>query len=306
MAEPTNTEIIQKIAEVKAALVLPQPESGKPPNVSQLKEHLIAVSPHVVTVQWMESTFTAGYFKKIDDMHQELTKAKKTEWLEAMGLDGFAAALEKYHESSGWWPAYLAAAVVGLAVPAIGIYLAGKLLNISRSLQQWGNPDRPIRAYDENGDITRQNRQAVEDRERRVFNGGGLSTIPDAANINGAREALEKLIRQIDAFNRKAGPFRTKFNKMPSARELTKAAKGVEKISTAVDSVNTDTLQTVTTKTRSLKNVMADFAPNRIPQNLKDATRAAEGLDRAGQNLRERFDALKLAATGAATAIGAA
>ncbi|MGW6564596.1 hypothetical protein [Streptomyces sp. NPDC054975] len=307
MADPTNTEVLQKISELKAALVDPQPQPGKPPNVSQLKEHLIAVAPYVVTVQWMERTFTAEFFKKIDDIHEEVVKAPLTEWLEAAGLGGVAAGVEKIAEGKTvgtWWP-YFFSAFVGLAIPAIGLLLAAKFTGWSRTLQEKMFGGR-VFATNENGTWSRQNRQAVEDRESRVFNGGGLAAVPNAATTNAAREALQKLNEQITIFNRKAGSFRTKFNKMPSARELTKAAKGVEKVSTAVDNVNTETLQTVTTKTGALKSVMADFAPNKIPQDLRNATRAAEALDRAGQNLQERFQTLKTAAAGAATAIAGA
>ncbi|MER7955427.1 hypothetical protein [Streptomyces sp. NPDC096030] len=277
----------------------PDKTVDKTAEISQLKNSLIEVSPKILT---QESA--APFIKKIEDIHEEAVKAPLTEWLEAAGLDGIAAGVEKIAEGKSlgtWWP-YFAAAFVGLAIPAIGLLLAAKFTDWSRALQAKIFSGQAY-ARNEQGTWSRQDVQAVNDREARVFNGGGIGTLPSEDSLRGIREELQKLIDKITVFNRKAPSFRNKFNKLPSARALAKTATAVEKVGKAVDGVNLETLSSVTTKTEALKDVMSNFAPNKIPNDLRAATRAAEGLDRAGQNLQERFQALKLAAAGAERAI---
>ncbi|MFF8607625.1 hypothetical protein ACF06X_16950 [Streptomyces sp. NPDC015346] len=246
MADPTNAEVISAIKDLKAALVYPQPEPGKPPNVSQLKEHLIAVSPYVVTTYYMDNMFTAGYFKKIDDMHQELTKAKKTEWLEAMGLGSFAAAVEKWHENNVWWPAYLLSGFISLAIPAFLLALALNFKNLQRGLQtaiidrlarRFPRLENKVIAGGAGGIIPRlQDRTVVNDREAAA--GGGMAAIPRDANFDGLREQLTNLNPHLKEFNRHAPSFNEAFRKLPKVSAVEKAATAIKKIAEAVAGVD--------------------------------------------------------------------
>ncbi|MGW2016051.1 hypothetical protein [Streptomyces sp. NPDC001927] len=307
MADPSNAEISLQLSQLRAALLESQPQPGKPPQVSALKEHLIAVSPHVVTVQWMERTFSESFFKKIDDIHEEAVKAPVTEWLEAAGLGGVAAGVEKIAEGKNFgviWP-YFASAFLGLAIPAIGLLLAAMSINIIRNITAKITGGRII-ARSENGGLGLQDRNVVEDRERRIFNGGsGLADLPATANFDNLRNQLTELNPELEKFNRNAPTFRTEFGKLPKASALTKTATAVEKVSKAVSEAKPDDITAVAKATGKLAGAQKHFDPAKLPKarTLSSAADAADRLARSGQNLTEKFRSLRSAAAAAASAM---
>ncbi|MEU7038070.1 hypothetical protein ABZ958_30945 [Streptomyces sp. NPDC046237] len=297
MAEP---DVATLIADLKITVV-----QG---HIRQIIEH------SQVMAQLSTVPDTLAHLKKqVDDIHEEVSKAVSTEFLEGMGLDGFAAALEKLWEGKNIVP-YVVSALLGLLVPAIGVYLAGKLNQISRDIQQVRNPDRQILATDENGDIRPQNRDDVERRERRIANGGtSLADIPETANFDNLRNQLTTLNPHLEKFNDLAPAFIREFRKLPSESKATKAASGVKKIAEAVAQVEPTTMQPVATGIGKIKDAVATADPRKItkvaqavgklqtamdgfePNRLPDATRiqssadAMKNLTRETGNLRTKL-----------------
>ncbi|MFD3332938.1 hypothetical protein ACFWV1_09845 [Streptomyces sp. NPDC058700] len=255
--------------------------------VSKLKKSLIGEAPRILTEE-----NAAPFIKEITDIHEEVVKAPLTEWLEAAGLDGVAAGVEKIYEGKDNWWTYFIAAFIGLAVPAIGLLLVSKFTDWSRFLQSKIFNGQAY-ARNEGGTWSRQDVQAVTDRETRVFNGGGIGAIPTEESLSGVRQELEKLIEKITVFNRKAGGFRTKFNKMPSARAIKQSAKGIEAIADALDRVTIADVGAMATKADELKKAMADFKPGKIPQDLQTTRTETRNLGRTVDELKASFQKLK-------------
>ncbi|MFD0370507.1 hypothetical protein [Streptomyces sp. NPDC059071] len=275
----SDAEIVRKIDELKSQLT--KADSG-----------------NLVTDSHLGSKLPEKWAERFKSMYDELTKAKKSEFLEAMGLDGFGAALEKYYESRGGndtkWGWYLASAIAGLIVPAIGALLVAQMINLSRKLQTLGNPDRPVWTGNGNGGFMRQHIDEINRREDRVFNGGAAITdLPNENATRRAREELEKLLEKITAFNRKSGSFRTKFNRMPSARELKRSAKGVEAIAKALEKITPEDVATMATNAGNLKTALDDFKPGKIPQDLQATRTETRNLGRTVDELKTSFQQLK-------------
>ncbi|MER5964229.1 hypothetical protein [Streptomyces sp. NPDC002057] len=240
-----DQEILDKISELKDALLKDRPNKDpKEAKLSELKEHLVNQAPKLVTEDWFKTQFTAEYFKKIDDMHQELVKAKKTEWMEAMGLEGFASAVEKFHEGSVWTPVYLLSAFIGLAIPAFLVVLAMNLKEWQRNAQQaiatrllGRGPEPRIIATRENSLRPGfQSRTDVNRREQAAA--GGMAAIPETANFEPLRAQLRLLNPLLETFNQHAPGFISNFRKLPTESKATKAAKGVKAVAEAVAGVN--------------------------------------------------------------------
>ncbi|MFE5482090.1 hypothetical protein [Streptomyces sp. NPDC056527] len=268
--------------------------------VSKLKHHLIGDSPKILTEE-----AAAPWVKQIGDIHEEATKAPLTEWLEAAGLDGVAAGVEKIYEGKNFgviWP-YFLSAFMGLAVPALGLLLAAKSIDIVRNVTDklfgW------VIANNENGGWSRQNREDVERRERRVFNGGaGLADLPETPDFGPLRRQLEELNPHLVTFNDQAPSFIREFRKLPKESAATKAAAGVKKIADAIKDIDHTRMQPVATgvgkiqeavrdadprkiekvakATEKLKLATTNFNPDRVPkaEPLQDAATAAGNLAR--------------------------
>ncbi|MGW2202196.1 hypothetical protein [Streptomyces sp. NPDC001774] len=232
-------------------------------SVSEFKHALIEQSPRIVT----DSLLPYDFAKRFAEMHEELIKAPWSEWMEAAGLDGFAAAVEKISEGKDFWTVlpYAIGAFVGLAVPALAVYLGGKFNQFSRDFREAISRDGLIRGYDANGDLTRQNRQDIEARERRVANGGtSLADIPETANFDNLRNQLTTLNPHLEKFNDLAPAFIREFRKLPSESKATKAANGVKKIAEAVAQVEHTTMQPVATGIGAIKDAVATADPRKI------------------------------------------
>ncbi|GHG10409.1 hypothetical protein [Streptomyces zaomyceticus] len=255
--------------------------------VSKLKKSLVGDPPKILTEE-----NAAPFIKEITDIHEEVVKAPLTEWLEAAGLDGVAAGVEKIYEGKDNWWTYFIAAFIGLAIPAIGLLLVSKFTDWSRFLQSKVFGGQAY-ARNEAGTWSRQDLQAINDRETRVFNGGGISAIPSEDSLRGVREELEKLTEKITIFNRKAGGFRTKFNKMPSARAIKKSAQGIEAIADALDRITISDVGAMATQADELKRAMEDFKPGKIPQDLQTTRTETRNLGRTVDELKASFQRLK-------------
>ncbi|MEU6165426.1 hypothetical protein [Streptomyces tanashiensis] len=312
MAE-TIADLSKEITSLRDALLKDRVDNSDPKNpktqVSELKEHLVQQAPKLMTEDFFTAQF-APYFKKFDDMHQELVKAKKTEWMEAAGLGSFAAAVEKFHEDSAWWPAYLVSGFLSLAVPALLIALALNLKEFQRTIQGgifnflgrwWPSLRGQILASVEGSLIPRpQNGQTVRDREGANLAGVTLTNPPDPATFDALKRALGDINRRIINFNKAVA-------KMKSKAQLEKLALGVEKITKAVDLAKPDDIEKVAAAIDKLGDAQDKFDPKKLPKarGLASAATEAERLARAGDAVKDAFDALKAAAAGAERAIAA-
>lgn len=193
-----------------------------------------------------------------------------TEWLEAAGLDGVAAGVEKIYEGKNFgtiWP-YFASAFVGLAIPALGLLLAARSTDIVRNISERFLGRIP--AVNENGGWSLQNRQAVEQRERRVFNGGtSLADIPATANFDNLRTQLQQLNPHLEKFNDEAPKFTTEFHKLPKASAVTKAADAVDKIKNAMTGLDTDKITALAKALGKLTGAVKHHDPKKVPDPRK-------------------------------------
>ncbi|CAM5455029.1 hypothetical protein [Streptomyces tanashiensis] len=304
MAE-TIADLSKEIASLRDALLKDRVDNSDPKNpktqVSELKEHLVQQAPKLMTEDFFKAQF-APYFKKFDDMHQELVKAKKTEWMEAAGLGSFAAAVEKFHEDSAWWPVYLVSGFLSLAVPAFLIALALNLKDMQRKIQggifnflgrKWPSLRGQILASVEGGLLPRrQNAQTVRDREGGNLAGVTLTNPPDPATFDALRQALGNVNRRIINFNKAVA-------KMKSKAQLDKLATGVEAITRATDAAKPTDIETLAKAIDKLGDAQDKFNPRDIPKPrpLLATADAAKTLAEAGETVTQRFQKLKDDAT---------
>ncbi|MER5208592.1 hypothetical protein [Streptomyces sp. NPDC002825] len=247
--EPTNKQISTDIQNLRTYLTK---SDGTP----------------LVTEQFFQKQLPEKWTEHFQSMYDELTKAKKSEFLEAMGLDGFGAALEKYYESRSGadtkWGWYLGSAIVGLMIPAMGVILTAWVVKLQRDIQQlparlMGNTNGRVLATSNTGrGIRLQNRTDVENREDAA--GGNLAAIPRNANFAPLRYQLQLLNPHLDTFNQHAPDFLTNIDKLPSARAIAKTAKAVEKINLAVTASNP-------TKVGQLADALEKFDPQKTPDH---------------------------------------
>ncbi|MET7759036.1 hypothetical protein ABZT27_30675 [Streptomyces sp. NPDC005389] len=246
--------------------------------ITALKTYLTKsdASP-LVTEQYLQKQLPEQWTERFKSMYDELTKAKKSELLEAMGLDGFGAALEKFYENrenpDNKWGWYLASAVAGLMIPAIGLILTAWVIKIQRDIQQlparlMGNPDGRVLATSDTGrGIRLQNRNDVETREEAA--GGGLASIPQNANFDALRAQLEGLNPHLKEFNTQAGPFRTNVKGLPKASAMVKAADAVGRINTAVKEADPTRIEAVAKAIEALVKAVKDYDPKKVPDPKK-------------------------------------
>ncbi|GEB56553.1 hypothetical protein [Streptomyces gardneri] len=250
----------REIASLRDALLKDRVDNSDPKNpktvVSELKEYLVLKSPKIATEEWIKTQFTADFFKKIDDMHQELTKAKKTEWMEAAGLGSFAASLEKFHEGNAWWPVYLVSGFLSLAVPAFLIALAMNLTAFQRTIQGGifnllskikPSLEGKILARPEGGGIIPRPQLAADVRARENSVLSGLAALPQNADFSGLRTQLEGINPLLATFNQHAPAFNKEFRKLPSESKATKAGLGVKAVADAITGVNHEAMAPIAT-----------------------------------------------------------
>lgn len=318
--------------------------------VSEFKHALITGQPRLVT----DAMLPYDFVKRFAEMYEELQKEPMTEYLEAMGLDGFAAAHEKFYEKNADWKDWLLSAIAGLFIPMVGGVLAllfianftnlqrllqGGLFNLASIISRGRIPRNLILAMNEGQTLpTPQNRAVVEAREQaRTAGLAGLGNIPDPTT-------LEPLRRKLVEVNEQIGPFNTEARKLPKAGAITKIAAAVDKLNTAIGAANPtkigqvadavdkfdpakmpdprklDSLNKAVDKSKpatmreiakavgKLVGAQQHLEPQRWQQlpkanTLSSAAKSAERLAKAGFQVRDAFDALKLAAQQATAAI---
>ncbi|MFJ5706357.1 hypothetical protein [Streptomyces sp. NPDC093105] len=281
-----HAEVLARIGEVKTKLeeVSKAVNAKNPPPAAATKAELDAKTKEII------EAVKGG---------KDEAKAWWEALLEAFGFKDLVGAIKDQKELTSLIP---------LAIGALGVLLLGKLLDfgklfnagLEKATRAWGRRSNPnsegrILAMTDSGIPWARPRAEAEAAPIIAMARGALS--PEA--LGRLKDALVDVNPHIRTFN-------DNVKDMPSSRSLGKTAKGVEKLGTALDTTDLDKLKDVTTNAGTLKSHMADFAPNKIPQNLRLATEAAEKLDRAGQNLQTRFQTLKQDATEAAAAIAGA
>ncbi|BAU85419.1 hypothetical protein SLA_4535 [Streptomyces laurentii] len=221
------------------------------------------------TVNEIKSKLEGDISSKIADIHKEATKAPVTEWLEAAGLGGVAAGVEKIKEGEGFkvFAPYFASALSGLLIPAIGLLMLANFRNFQRLLQggilngvsriTGGRFARnQILAMNDNGTFPRlQDRDQVRTREESAGGLGSLANPPAASTLQPLRDALADLNPKIGEFNREV-------RELPNARSLAKTADSIERIKAAVTGVDASKI----TQTASALN---QFDPGKIPDPRK-------------------------------------
>ncbi|MEU6882002.1 hypothetical protein [Streptomyces sp. NPDC046712] len=246
MAEPTNAEILKKL--------------------EGLKSELIGTEPKVVTEGFLKQQLPEKFIERFKEMYDELHKEKSSELLEAAGLEGLGAAVEKFHEGNENKGEYLAAAIAGILVPlAIGALILtfqAQALKISRAVQAFiFRRDRIIARNDEGTGFGIQTRDHVTRREA-AAGGGTLANPPDPATLEPLKRALGDINRRIINFNKAVAKF-------PSARSMTKTAGGVQKINDAVTASNPEKIDKVAQGAVKLVEAVKDYDPKKVPDPRK-------------------------------------
>lgn len=154
---------------------------------------------------------------------------------------------------------------------------------------------------------TRVSRRSVEEAEQQAaaaaeLESGAAATAgshPDPHVLAEVRDRLGEVTPKLADFNRE-------LRNTPKPAELKKTASGIEKISKAVNGLNTAKVAEAARTTGKLTGAVKHYDPTKLPKarDLKLSAQAAERLDRAGQTLAGRFAALKRDANELAAAMG--
>ncbi|MFD4372508.1 hypothetical protein [Streptomyces sp. NPDC058486] len=287
----------QKEEEAKGKKPAPIPEDAMV-SISRFKHSLIEQEPKILTERHLPTEFIT----KIDDMHKELVKHPVTEWLEAAGLGGFAAGFEKIKENTDWktYVPYFVAAVIGFVLPVLGLLLATKFTDFQRWVQQLFSRGGRILAFDENGQVRLQDRTVVEQRERRIANGGTsvADLVGDPANAQQAEtlaKALEKLNPQVERFEAKAPSFLNSFKRLPNKAKADKAVIVLGLVGDAIKKVNARKLEKIAEGLEKLNKELDQFQPTKLPTDtqLGNTADAMGNLAREAGTLREKFEGLQ-------------
>lgn len=283
-------------------------------HLSDLKRALIAVDPKIVT----ENMLPVHFAERFKTVYEELQKEPWTEYLEAMGLDGFAAAYEKQKEGESAWKDWLLSAITGVFIPMLGAVLALMFLTnfklFQRFLQKvlfnwvlgWIPKLGPylrdkIFAMEPDSRFPKlQPAQEVKDREAAAGAGVTLTNPPDPTTFNALRQALGDINRRIINFNKAVA-------KMKSKAQLDKLATGVEAVTKATDAAKPTDIETLATAIGKLASSQENFNPRKLPKarGLASAATEAERLAKAGDAVKLAFENLKAAAQSAERVIAA-
>ncbi|MFE9736804.1 hypothetical protein [Streptomyces sp. NPDC006477] len=306
-------EILDKISELKAALLQDRPnEKDKAKSqLSELKEHLVNQPPKLVTDSSLRSVLQevlADAFSKIKEIHTEVTKHKKTEMLEMLGLGSIAAVHEKYQESKldpqVAWKDWLYAAIGGafllVVLPALAFFFRSKIVDLFRRAQARGDENRPVWTGNGNGGFHRERLRDVNDREQRVWNGGTslADLVGNPTNVEQTRklrEQLEKLNPELLKFNQQAPSFLQSFGKLPKESKATKAANALRTMAGAIKEVNARKLVKIAEGLERLNLALDEFQPTKLPKeaDIAGTASAMNNLANETQTLREKFNGLR-------------
>ncbi|GHA65819.1 hypothetical protein ACIQRS_07510 [Streptomyces termitum] len=304
MAEVTNDDLSIQIAGLRH--YLRKVDGGWLPTTEWVKQQMAPVNKVIEDLKG-----------KLEEVHKEIVKNPVTEYWEAAGFDGIAAGIEKLYEGEGlgtavaYWLSTGGGALAAIIIGGIGVYLAGKLTGIQRSIQQIGGPTRRILALDEEGNLRLQNRTDVENRERRVANGGtGLADLPPGAagNLDTLHQALTRINPELLTFNNRAPDFLRQFRKLPKQAVATRVTEGLKALSGALRTLNPTKIGKVASATDRMKSALTGFEPSRIPSGptLQASADAMGNLARETGTLRSKFQELSRSVRSLDDAIGAA
>ncbi|WP_225802501.1 hypothetical protein [Streptomyces sp. NK15101] len=252
MAEVTNEELSIQIAGLGHKLRIV--DGGWLPSTNWLREHLIV----------------PDFKTKFEEMYQELHKEKSSELLEAFGLDGLGAAVEKFHEGHEAKVEYLLAAVSGIAVPMIigGLVIAFRriILEGFRAVQIALTGKAFVLNENQNG-FERLTRDQIREREANA--GGGIASIPRDANFDALRGQLEAINPHLREFNTQAGPFKTAFRQMPKASAMVKTADGITRIKNAITGAVPTDITALAKALGKLTGAVKHHDPKKMPDPRK-------------------------------------
>ncbi|MFD3660236.1 hypothetical protein ACFWVF_06455 [Streptomyces sp. NPDC058659] len=296
MAEVTNAELQQQINNLHQRLIsgevpikvtyakdpMDQRKEVKDPDgtkkekeetfsISEFKAALIKEQPRVVT----DNMLPFDFVKRFADMFEELQKEPWTEYFEAMGLDGFAAAFEKNQEKNEDWKSWLFSAFTGLFIPLVGAMIALMFLTNFKIIQRLAQkaifnglfrwiPSFRDKIFAMDADNRAPKFQRTEDvKKREQQAGGGLASLPETANFDGLRRQLEGLIPQLEKFNAHAPAFNREFRKLPSEGKATKAGNGVKAVADAITGVNHESMPLIATGMGKISDAVKTSDPKK-------------------------------------------
>ncbi|MFD3679920.1 hypothetical protein [Streptomyces sp. NPDC058613] len=292
----TIEDLSEQLREIKAALLYDErpvtakydtDHQEKDPNkqakdevfyVGKLKLALIDERPRIVT----DAMLPFDFIPRFAEMYEELQKEKSSELLEAFGLDGIGAAVEKYHEGHKAKLQYAIFAGLGIFVPlAIGaavLVFRRLILEGFRTFQLWltghKDPSNPDSKRSDTGKafVVKENLRGFERvtkaeiQRREDAAGGGMASIPRNADFGPLRAQLEALNPHLATFNRHAPGFVSNFKKLPSQSRATKAGEGVKAVSGAIAGINHQTMASVARGMGKITGAVKNSDPKKTRQ----------------------------------------
>ncbi|MER5308188.1 hypothetical protein ABT034_10415 [Streptomyces sp. NPDC002773] len=263
--------------------------------VSALKKALIDEEPKIITTHLLPFEFT----KRFAEMYEELQKEKSSELLEAFGLDGFAAAWEKFKEGHEARWEYMRWAVAGIIVPmtigALVLVFRKAILEGFRQLQYKmpGLGGKAVTLNERQTWFTRMTKDQIRGRDDAAL-GIGQTETRNPADLDPLKEALGQVNRRIINFNKA-------IRQMKSASALKKLAGGVEAVTKATDAAKPTDIETLAKAIDKLGDAQDKFDPKKLPKarGLASAATEANRLADAGNAVKLAFDNLKAAAQAA-------
>ncbi|MGA5197203.1 hypothetical protein [Streptomyces exfoliatus] len=299
MADPSNSEILESIARLRAALTSDYAPPGKAP-ISELKQSLVQSEPKITTEQFIK-TYFSEVFTQIKAMNEEVVKTPWQEIMELLGFDKIVKGVEEIFK--GGFAAAIPALLLGLTqllLPILMIALGAAVIAMGRWAMTKILKGDVITMNGPQGPFARENAQVVQQREARRANGGTslADLVSDPANAERARKLREQLVplnKAVDRFDKLAPTFLQSFSKLPTESKATKAATAVGKISDAVNGVNRTALKEVVEGFEKLNKAVTDYQPTKIPKptELDGVATKMKDLSRETQTLREKFDGLR-------------
>lgn len=297
-------EILDKISELRAALIEarpPDPDGKSKANLPSLfKHHLVNVAPKVTTQDFIENHFKEA-LDQLKAAHEEVVKSPWQEIMELLGFDKVYKGIEEVFKNG--LTAALPALILGLTqalLPLIAIVVAAAALAGSRALMKRMLNGDVITMRGPNGPFSRENATVVEQRERRIANGGTsiADLVSDPANAQQAEtlaRALEKLNPQVERFEAKAPSFLNSFKRLPNQSKADKAVTVLQTLGEAIKKVNATKLKKIADGLEKLNKELDTFQPTKLPTDtqLGNTAQAMSNLATQTGTLRDKFRDLR-------------
>ncbi|MFE9039673.1 hypothetical protein ACFY9F_24605 [Streptomyces sp. NPDC012421] len=299
MAEPPNSEILDSIASLRAALTSDFAPPGKAP-ISELKQSLVGAVPKITTQEFIENHFKEA-LDQLKAAHEEVVKSPWQEIMELLGFDKIYKGIEEIFKNG--LVAALPALLLGLTqalLPLIAIVVGAAALAASRALMKKLLNGDVITMRGPNGPFSRENAEVVNQRERRIADGGTsvADLVGDPANAQNAEtlaRALEKLNPQVERFGAKAPSFLNSFKRLPNQSKADKAATVLETMGEAIKKINATKLKKIADGLEKLNKELDTFQPTKLPTDTQLGNTAQAMSDLATQTgtLRDKFRDLR-------------